>query len=195
MPVFFFVFFFVLTSKPEESGELQDEEEEEDEEEDIYADSESLLGQLISSAMPNSRGAAPSRLPRTAPARAPPPLPQLNESGGGGSDDSCCSADNADILEACIASAMPSKPGKTSAAALTEQSGKLPQQQQRFNLGKKSRTMSQDFEPASILSGSWSRSQFLLYANESKLLSESEYAFSVYKMSGLTESTTYRDMP
>ncbi len=37
----------------------------------------------------------------------------LNESGGGGgSDDSCCSAENMeDMLEACIASAMPSKPG------------------------------------------------------------------------------------
>ena len=117
----------------EESGELQ-EEEEDDEEEDIYADSESLLGQLINSAMPNSRRAppAPSRLPRSAPTRAPPPLPQLNESGGG-SDDSCCSADNADILEACIASAMPSKSSKVSAAN-TDQ--KLPQQQQRFNLGK-----------------------------------------------------------
>ena len=32
----------------------------------------------------------------------------LNESRGG-SDESCCSAESADILEACIASAMPSK--------------------------------------------------------------------------------------
>jgi hypothetical protein len=187
-----FFFLFLQATKPEESDELQDEQEEDDddEEEDIYADSESLLGQLISSAMPNSRGAAPSRLPRSrAPARAPPPLPQLNESGGGGSDDSCCSADNADILEACIASAMPSKPGKTSAAvSLTEQSGKLPQQQ-RFNLGKESRAVSQCFGPASFLSGSWSRSQFLLNANGSKLLCESGYGeehcltFNVYEMS------------
>jgi hypothetical protein len=151
--------------------------------------------------MPNSRGAAPSRLPRSAPARAPPPLPQLNESGGGGSDDSCCSADNADILEACIASAMPSKPGKTSAAAaLTEQSGKLPQQQQqRFNLGKKSSTVSQCFGPASVLSESWANPH--LFANGSKLLSESGLGsrrtktFNVYKISLMRNPSLTRDMP
>jgi len=83
------------------------------EDEDIYADSESLLGQLIHSAMPNSKPVK-SRLPKPKQAwtRNTTESPKLNESGAGASDDSCCSAENQDILDACIASAMPSKPAK-----------------------------------------------------------------------------------
>jgi hypothetical protein len=111
------------------SGRESDGRQEEEEEEDIYADSESLLGQLISSAMPNSRRSA-SRLTRATPAQrvvANQAAQLLNESGPG-SDDSCCSADNADILEACIASAMPSKSAKSSSSStgLADQAPKLP---------------------------------------------------------------------
>ena len=83
--------------------------------EDIYADSESLLGQLINSAMPNSRPSK-SRLPKPKQAWAvkrpedPPAKLTEPEDGGAGSDDSTCSAENQDILAECIASAMPSKP-------------------------------------------------------------------------------------
>ena len=87
-----------------------------DDDEDIYADSESLLGQLINSAMPNSKPAK-SRLPkpkqawvRSVPEAAPV---REEEEGEAGSDDSTCSADNQDILAQCIASAMPSKVSKT----------------------------------------------------------------------------------
>ena len=80
-----------------------------DDDEDIYADSESLLGQLINSAMPNSKPAK-SRLPKPKPAWGPRSVP---EDGEAGSDDSTCSADHQDILAQCIASAMPSKASKT----------------------------------------------------------------------------------
>ena len=87
--------------------------------------------------MPNSRKSTTSRLPQ-------PRLPAhklatceaqqlLNESAGG-SDDSCCSADNAGILEACIASAMPSKSVKVVSSPLTDQAAKF--QQQRLSLGR-----------------------------------------------------------
>ena len=85
--------------------------------------------------MPNSRKSTTSRLPQ-------PRLPAhklatceaqqlLNESAGG-SDDSCCSADNADILEACIASAMPSKSVKVVSSPLTDQAAKF----QQLSLGR-----------------------------------------------------------
>ena len=78
--------------------------------EDIYADSESLLGQLINSAMPNSKPSK-SKLPKPAWNKNISEAVKLNESqeAGAGSDDSICSAENQDILDACIASAMPSK--------------------------------------------------------------------------------------
>jgi len=99
-------------------------ESEDGEEDDIYADSESILEAVINSAMPNSRSVKP--VGRQSGSRLPLPRTQswannenknianrtvterLNESGGG-SDESCCSAESSDILEACIASAMPSK--------------------------------------------------------------------------------------
>ena len=76
------------------------------EEEDIYADSESLLDQIISSGMPNSKSekSKQSKLPH----RMNPVESILNESGGG-SDDSVCSAESTDILQACIEFGMPSK--------------------------------------------------------------------------------------
>ena len=63
--------------------------------------------------MPNSK-TVKSRLPKPKQAwtRNTTESPKLNESGAGASDDSCCSAENQDILDACIASAMPSKPTK-----------------------------------------------------------------------------------
>ena len=82
--------------------------------EDIYADSESLLGQLINSAMPNSRPTK-SRLPKpkqawgTKKVTEPSAKPSEQEDVGAGSDDSTCSAEHQDILAECIASAMPSK--------------------------------------------------------------------------------------
>ena len=83
--------------------------------EDIYADSESLLGQLINSAMPNSKSSK-SKLPKPKHkskivSEASKPK-ELNEPGAA-SDDSICSDENQDILEACIASAMPSKTHKS----------------------------------------------------------------------------------
>ena len=86
-----------------------------DDDEDIYADSESLLGQLINSAMPNSKPAK-SRLPKPKQAwvrSVPEAAPVTEEETEAGSDDSTCSADHQDILAQCIASAMPSKPSKT----------------------------------------------------------------------------------
>jgi hypothetical protein len=95
--------------------------------------------------MPNSRkSTSSSRLPQPKPApqrqqqhqhqQQQQQQQQLNESGGG-SDDSCCSAENMDILEACIASAMPSKPSKLSMSSQpADQPAKL--QQQRLSLGE-----------------------------------------------------------
>ena len=85
------------------------------EDEDIYADSESLLGQLITSAMPESKPQPRSRLPKPRQAWAPSPattkapLKTKAESKGDpyGSDDSSCSLDQQDLLADCIASAMP----------------------------------------------------------------------------------------
>jgi adenomatosis polyposis coli protein len=77
--------------------------------EDIYADSESLLGQLITSAMPESKPPPRSRLPKPRAAWASPrtasesPRPVADPA----SDDSSCSADQQDLLASCIASAMP----------------------------------------------------------------------------------------
>ena len=83
-----------------------------DDDEDIYADSESLLGQLINSAMPNSKPSK-SKLPKPKHnwSKKVPEKSKLNDSKEpeAGSDDSVCSDDNEDILDACIASAMPSK--------------------------------------------------------------------------------------
>jgi len=78
------------------------------EDEDIYADSESLLGQLINSAMPNSKPPK-SRLPKPKQAWQRSQSPQVEADGAAGSDDSCASGDTQDMLAACIASAMPSK--------------------------------------------------------------------------------------
>ena len=85
-----------------------------DDDEDIYADSESLLGQLINSAMPNCKPAK-SRLPKPKQAwtRTVAEAAPVSEEAEAGSDDSTCSADNQDILAQCIASAMPSKASKT----------------------------------------------------------------------------------
>ena len=84
------------------------------EDEDIYADSESLLGQLITSAMPAEKAAPRSRLPKPRTAWAPrPPLPEQEawaprpEQEAANSDDSCCSGEHGDLLADCIASAMP----------------------------------------------------------------------------------------
>ena len=126
--------------KPEEERKEEVEEAKSanstmSEDEDIYADSESLLGQLITSAMPDAKQAAAprSRLPKPRTAWAPRPSgdsprpstesPQSTESPrpsresprpstesprpGEGSDDSTCSGEHADLLEDCIASAMP----------------------------------------------------------------------------------------
>jgi len=85
-----------------------------DDDEDIYADSESLLGQLIHSAMPNCKPAK-SRLPKPKQAwvrSVPEAAPLPSEEAEAGSDDSTCSADHQDMLAECIASAMPSKPSK-----------------------------------------------------------------------------------
>ena len=86
-----------------------------DEDEDIYADSESLLGQLINSAMPNSKPSK-SKLPKPKQAwnknisdESKHKHDEAQEDNNVGSDDSYCSAENDDILDACIASAMPSK--------------------------------------------------------------------------------------
>ena len=77
------------------------------EEEDIYADSESLLDQIISSGMPNSK------IEKSKQSKFPPPRLNLAETvlneSGGGSDDSVCSAESTDILQACIEFGMPSK--------------------------------------------------------------------------------------
>ena len=78
--------------------------------EDIYADSESLLGQLINSAMPNSKSSK-SKLPK------PKHKSQIVPEEATASDDSICSDENQDILEACIASAMPSKTQKSKETA------------------------------------------------------------------------------
>ena len=83
-----------------------------EDDDDIYADSESLLGQLINSAMPNSKPSK-SKLPKPKQAwnkNLSDDTTQHKIEEEAGSDDSCCSADNDDILDACIASAMPSKP-------------------------------------------------------------------------------------
>ena len=78
--------------------------------EDIYADSESLLGQLINSAMPNSKPSK-SKLPKPKHAwnKNISESPKIDEAKEEGSDDSYCSEENQDILDACIASAMPTK--------------------------------------------------------------------------------------
>ena len=81
------------------------------EDEDIYADSESLLGQLITSAMPESKPAPRSRLPKPRqawPAKAPAAKSRAeSKADPNASDDSSCSLDQQDLLADCIASAMP----------------------------------------------------------------------------------------
>lgn len=109
---------------PEPAAENADESQDLSEEEDIYADSESLLDQIINSGMPKE--AKKDVTAKTKSSKLPLPNPRINEStasGGGGSDDSVCSVESTDILEACIASAMPSKSRVLSPVARLIESG------------------------------------------------------------------------
>ena len=83
-------------------------------EEDIYADSESLLDEIIKIGMPTAKATkSKSKIPqpKSGPVAGKPSHPataRLNESEVG-SDDSTCSSvdDSGDLLQACIASGNP----------------------------------------------------------------------------------------